>query len=295
MSSVVRIRRYAQKMRAGRPAGHGKIPQPSVGWSTGPPDFIGVGVQRAGTTWLYDLLTTHPGIHVNPDVPKELHFFDELVFDADPTKDIEQRYARWFPRPRGQLAGEWTPRYLHNLWTPWLISAAAPRAKLLVSFRDPVERFWSGLEHARRREIRKGASLTAIFADDAAARSRYGAQLRNLLRHVPREQLLVIQYERAAEDPQAELNRIWRFLGLETMELPPAALNQRLGALPKDLPPLHRAEEVEEGLVAHLERDIADFLETAPEIDVGLWRRWNTVMARLGAPASGARAQSASR
>jgi hypothetical protein len=294
MSGVVRIRRYAEKMRAGGPAPREKLPQGSVGWSIGPPDFIGVGVQRAGTTWLYDLLAMHPGIHVNPDVPKELHFFDELIFDADPTKGIEERYARWFPRPRGQLTGEWTPRYLHNLWTPWLVSVAAPRAKLLVSFRDPVERFWSGLEHARRREIRKGGSLTATFADDAAARSRYGAQLHNLLRHVPREQLLIIQYERAAQDPQAELNRIWRFLGLETMELPSAVLSQRIGALSRDLPPLHRAEEVEEGLVAQLERDIADFLEAATEIDAGLWRRWNSVLARLDAPASGARAQSAS-
>lgn len=38
------------------------------------PDFIGIGAPRAATTWLYNILSTHPEIWLPP--LKELHYFD---------------------------------------------------------------------------------------------------------------------------------------------------------------------------------------------------------------------------
>lgn len=40
------------------------------------PDFIGIGAQKAGTTWLYDMLAQNPSIWLPP--LKEVHFFDYL-------------------------------------------------------------------------------------------------------------------------------------------------------------------------------------------------------------------------
>ena len=40
------------------------------------PDFIGIGAQKAGTTWLYDMLAQNPAIWLPP--LKEVHFFDYL-------------------------------------------------------------------------------------------------------------------------------------------------------------------------------------------------------------------------
>ena len=39
------------------------------------PDFLGIGAQKAGTTWLYKNLVSHPQIWMPPE--KELHYFDE--------------------------------------------------------------------------------------------------------------------------------------------------------------------------------------------------------------------------
>ena len=39
------------------------------------PNFIGIGVPRAGTTWLHELLDMHPDVAV-PQRRKEVHFFD---------------------------------------------------------------------------------------------------------------------------------------------------------------------------------------------------------------------------
>jgi hypothetical protein len=46
------------------------------------PDFIGIGAQKAGTTWLYDMLAQNPSIWLPP--LKEVHFFDYL--DAPPAR-----------------------------------------------------------------------------------------------------------------------------------------------------------------------------------------------------------------
>ena len=37
---------------------------PPDGWVVAPPDFIGLGAQRSGTTWLYSLIAAHPGCTV---------------------------------------------------------------------------------------------------------------------------------------------------------------------------------------------------------------------------------------
>lgn len=274
------LSRLTQAVRREKPVGPPSTPGD---WENGPPDFVGAGVQRAGTTWLHELLITHPLVHANQDVPKELHFFDDLVFESNPADGVAASYARWFPRPSGCLVGEWTPRYLHNPWTPGLLRVAAPDAKVLISFRDPLSRFWSGLEHARRRETRAGRRMTALLADDAASRSRYGAQLGNFLRYIPRDQVLILQYERACRDPQRELDRIWRFLGLTPVEVPEAVLRRPVGVTDQQLEPLERDPATAEAVASYLDRDIADFLQLAPEIDPELWPQWNAVASGLAA------------
>src|ERR687897_2841254 len=114
------------------------------GTRIGPPDFIGVGTQRSGTTWWFMSLLEHPGIRAPRYGNKELHYLSLFASREMNDQDIE-RYHFKFPRTAGELVGEWTPRYMHDFWVPRLIPRAAPGAKLLVMFRDPIERFRSGV------------------------------------------------------------------------------------------------------------------------------------------------------
>lgn len=52
------------------------------------PDFIGIGMERAGTSWLFTHIAAHPEIWVPP--LKELHYFD--VKDSQ-AKYLEHRYS----------------------------------------------------------------------------------------------------------------------------------------------------------------------------------------------------------
>ena len=52
------------------------------------PTFLGIGVPRAGTTWLHTLLASHPDVYL-PTKRKEIRFFDRhheqlvVVFEID--------------------------------------------------------------------------------------------------------------------------------------------------------------------------------------------------------------------
>lgn len=169
------------------------------------PDFVGLGAQRAGTTWWHSLLTQHPNV-VGPRV-KELHFFDREAASVDPAV-LAHEYARHFAKPPGAVAGEWTPHYLHAAHVPALLHAVVPDARLLVLLRDPVDRYRSG---AGRRSTRKGSAIR---------RGLYATQLERYLEFFPREKFLMLQYERCLEDPTGELRRSFSFLGVDESFLP---------------------------------------------------------------------------
>jgi hypothetical protein len=40
------------------------------------PNFIGIGAPRCGSTWLHELLQSHPQVYV-PQRWKEVYFFDQ--------------------------------------------------------------------------------------------------------------------------------------------------------------------------------------------------------------------------
>lgn len=187
-------------------------PPAPEGWVPGPPDYVGVGTARSGTTWWDSLIGAHPQVSRLPGAPKEVHYFDGLWQGQLSDADV-RRYHAFFARPSGHHSGEWTPGYMLDVWTPRLLRQAAPDARLVVLLRDPVERFRSGRTLA---ENRFAVGSTARAAANAAFnRGIYADQLQRLWRAFPREQVLVLQYERCVADPAAELRRTFEFIGLE--------------------------------------------------------------------------------
>ena len=69
------------------------------------PDFIGIGAQKAGTTWLDRNLRAHPQIWM-PE-RKELHYFDRRI--ADMRSPTDEWSASIFETGRARVTGEITP------------------------------------------------------------------------------------------------------------------------------------------------------------------------------------------
>lgn len=188
--------------------------------------FLIAGVQKGGTTALFDYLRDYPDIAL-PDV-KELHFFDDD--GQDWSRPDYAAYHGHFPDSAGRPCGEATPIYTYWPGSLERIAAYNPAMKLMVVLRDPVQRAWSHwrMEYARGVEtqpfawcIRQGRQR--LFDADPWGHHRevsyvergfYGEQIERLLGLFPRSQLLVLRSDDLRADPAEALARTRSFLGL---------------------------------------------------------------------------------
>jgi hypothetical protein len=245
-------------------------PRPAPGEVVGPPDFVGIGVQKAGTTWWYEMLVAHPEVSARPEIHKERHFlarFGTATFGPEQIRD----YHGWFPRRPGTLAGEWTPDYLYFPWVAPLLARAAPEARLLLMLRDPVERFRSGLAH----QLRHRASPTGATVTEAVDRGFYDLALARWSEHFPPDRMLVLQYERCAADPDGELARSYGFLGLDDRFRPPN-LHRPVGATTEGKVDLD--DDARQRLVDTYAPDVRALAARFPELDLTLWPNFSTLV-----------------
>ena len=188
-------------------------------------DFIVMGAQKAGTTALFDHLSDDPALGLSK--VKEVHFFDNDALDWA-TPDYGP-YHDQFDWTGEQIRGEATPIYVY--WPGSLERIAAYRSdiKLILMLRDPVERAWShwrmeaawGVEPlAFAQAIRRGRQR--LFSGEPWGHHReysyvergfYGDQLDRVLRLFARDQVLVLQAEDLAADPNGVLSQFNGFVG----------------------------------------------------------------------------------
>ena len=149
---------------------------------------------------------------------------------------------------------------------PRLLKAAAPEAKLLVMLRDPVARYRSQLSiDVRGRSCDPAAHP---LAQDALPRGMYLTQLERVLRHFPREQMLMLQFERCVADAAAQLRRTYEFIGLERSDFVPAAVAERVNP---GAPPFKLQPDVVDDMTITLANEVRGLVELFPEIDPELW------------------------
>jgi hypothetical protein len=260
-------RRRARRRRRHRQQLAGLVEPPPCppGWRTGPPDYVGVGVQKAGTNWWNLAIAEHPD--VDPSVRKELHFFQHQ-WEREFTDDDVRAYHRYFPRRPGHLSGEWTPRYLVDPWTPPRLRLAAPDARLLVLLRDPIERFRSGATHMLDRFQTRYEKLHPRFLVEATERGRYASLLARLVEHFPREHVLVLQLEQCMQHTARELDRTYAFIGLEP-GFRPSVIDRRISPARREK--LVLPADLSDELYREYEPDVLRLASEWPGIDVGLW------------------------
>jgi Sulfotransferase family len=254
-------------------------PECPPSWTTAPPDFVGIGAQRCGTTWWYEgAILAHPLVAVPHGRRKELHFFNRYWRD-EVESDLATRYARYFPRPGASITGEWTPTYMSDYWTVPLLAEAAPEARYVIMLRDPVERYHSAIGPTlKRAHERKAHVLSAIIASNAVLHSMYYGQVRRAFEILGRDRVLVLQYERCVDDPLGQMRRTQRFLGLEPLTAMPGALGHHVpsgrvfGGEKPELSARLRSE-----LTSTLADDVRQVAALCPEIDSARWPNFASV------------------
>jgi hypothetical protein len=125
------------------------------------PDFLIIGAQKSGTSWLWDILKQHPGTDLN--IKKEIFFFSS---SKNYRKGLPWYYSHFQHLDSSKLIGEASTDYFYdnvlidNLRVdhtlpqiPELIMTELPKIKILIILRDPVRRAISAYYHHMRNRV----------------------------------------------------------------------------------------------------------------------------------------------
>jgi hypothetical protein len=205
------------------------------------PDFLIVGPQRTGTTWLHAHLRFHPEIFLAE--PKELFFFSSLKTPHSSRYESNELewYLRFFRDPwwrylaktgitlwryrrlyRPRVRGEATASY--SVLDPDVIAdiaALRPDIKVIMMIRNPIDRAWSHAKKdlARNRERRVGdvspSEFERFFTDPYQRRcAQYADNCDNWAGYLQPGHLFIRQFDDVKGHPQQLLLDTMTFLGV---------------------------------------------------------------------------------
>ena len=155
-----------------------------------------------------------------PELKEVNFFFDALEYARGP-----EHYSRYFTAAReGAICGEASPGYICHPRAPQRIARTLPRAKLILTVRDPVDRaysqYWDNRRHLREPKAFSTYLETPLHQTfnpslrNYFSRGLYSVYLARYLALFPRSQLLIIQFNELKNDPAAVFRRCFEFLGV---------------------------------------------------------------------------------
>jgi Sulfotransferase family len=177
------------------------------------PSFVIIGAVKAATTWALEQLQVNPALYM-PD--PEPHYFSS-EFDRG-----EDYYSHFFAEAAGtgRMLGEKSADYLAHPEAARRMAAMLPDARLVVQFRNPVERAYSDYKMLfRRGTITGGPEEYLSSLDNPQPRflndGLYAMHMRRWRDHFAAEQLHAFLYDDVKNQPQATVEAISRHIGVD--------------------------------------------------------------------------------
>lgn len=191
-------------------------------------DFIGIGVMKAASSWIFECLKEHPEICMCSE--KEPHFFD---WPFRYKKGLKYYSSLFNHCPQDILKGEFTASYIRFPEALKLIKKHFPDAKLIISLRNPIDRAISQYKY----NVQLGGRLSIYKdfrealendEDNIVERGFYFKQLKSCFDIFPKEQVLILFFDDIKSNPFLFLQKIYRFLGLKDLNFVPNLLNKKV-------------------------------------------------------------------
>jgi hypothetical protein len=192
------------------------------------PSFVGIGVPRGGTSWLHELLASHPQVWV-PTHRKEVGFFDVNYHRGS------EWYASFFPSEHQatQYAaiGEITAHYLYTPEGPERMASMGTIEKLILMLRHPTDRAYSHYWHQARIESYQESFERALEEwPMLLSRSIYSEGIARYQARFGRERMLVLISEEAHRDVRSARSQLAAFLGIDACLFAQEAGTERVNA-----------------------------------------------------------------
>jgi len=211
------------------------------------PNFMIIGVAKAGTTSLFHYLDQHPQVFMCPI--KATNFFgyedardwrwvdegDPPLLRNFPIKTFEA-YEAMFAGASNEIAiGEDSPQYFRCPTAAQRIRACLPDVKLVASLRNPAERAFSGfMMRTRRGEAVKGFYQELNSKSSHVKEGFYYRRLKRYFDLFPKSQIKVYIFEEFKKDPVKVMTDLYDFLGVDTNFVPDTSVKHNPAAIPKN-------------------------------------------------------------
>lgn len=177
------------------------------------PNFVFIGPDKSGSSWMHEILRQHPACFVPPS--KDIYFFDRYYHRGMPWYLNHFREADAQHRAIGELSHD----YLFSAQAAARIRENLPEARLLTSLRQPIERSFSQYLFMVRNGVTKAPFEEALtLFPSILGNSFYGRHLTPYFECFPRDQIKVMFFERLEEDPRRFAQEMFAFLDLPMID-----------------------------------------------------------------------------
>lgn len=188
------------------------------------PNLIYIGPGKAGSTWIWRALSSHPSVYVTP--AKDLYFFDRYYHRG------LTWYLKHFQKATSQsVVAELSHHYLYSAEARERIASTLPDIRLMVCLREPVDRAFSAYLHRLKHGKFRGSfeeSLSQI--PKLIEHGMYAKHLRPYIDTFGAESLYVGVFDHLTEDPIRFAKNLFKFLQIQPLELPEILRSKALPA-----------------------------------------------------------------
>jgi hypothetical protein len=182
------------------------------------PTFFVVGPPRTGTTWLYEVIKASASL---PRYTNEVHFFNYNY-----SKGLDW-YLSQFDSTSSKPKGDICSTYFYSADARQRIAALVPNAKIVCTFREPIERIFSLYRTKRAGGIIPWSFEEALTRDsELLESSKYGFHLAQWIALFGRKSILILFNEDMANWPQPYVDEFVDFVGIPSMNIDRACLQK---------------------------------------------------------------------
>lgn len=190
------------------------------------PNFLYLGPGKSGSTWLHEVLISHPEIYFTE--AKDLYFFSRYY----------DRGLGWYAanfhaaQSQHKIVGEVTPDYLSCPEAADRIrECLGPDVRLMVTLREPAARAFSSYLYLQKHGLAARTFLeTAQMVPTLLDEGRYAAHLRRYVRNFGRRSLHIALFDDLEASPQAFLDALTDWLEIGRHVVSPRQIQARLPA-----------------------------------------------------------------
>lgn len=238
------------------------------------PSFIGLGTPKAGTSWWFSLLESHPNVDVNNFGVKETCYFCHY-WSEDKNKQMIRDYERGFYSSDDSFKGEWSTLYFSHPFALKRVIEHYPGVKKLIAFRNPLDCFYSWVNQVLRNRYKHMVLdnqdahfmylnydlIPSIFSQITSYPDKLA-----WLQKASKKNLLILQYEANCVNFKQQFSRTLSFLELDSFvpESPDIPVN-------KAFENLAEAVKLPQSSIDELYRTRDKLLNLCPDFDPALW------------------------